>query len=355
RATPPSEARLAIARFLLAAGADIHQDGDGPLMRACLNDGRIPMVELLVEAGANVNAFWRGTYPILWAPCETLAPRVIAWLLAHGADPNTANPEAPEAGTPLDMVVGTYSRSPQQQECAELLITAGGRCRFDGLPSLEIHRGRLDLLEERIRADLGLVHRRFPEFDYGSTAQSALTLKGSTLLHVAASYGDVEAARLLLDAGADPNAPAMVDDNGVGRQTALFHAVAQYFDYGVPVARLLIERGASLSVRARVPGRYDQPDESLEVTPLGFAVRFPHEPVRCTGAEKLLMEWGAPAGDVYAAARLGLADELSALLSAGGDPNMKNLDGESALQAATDRSHQVVCRLLRAAGAAGAS
>ena len=36
-----------------------------------------------------------------------------------------------------------------------------------------------------------------------------LTLKGATLLHVAAEFGQVEVATLLLDAGADVNAPAL--------------------------------------------------------------------------------------------------------------------------------------------------
>src|SRR2546422_523628 len=64
-ATPPAPERLAIARFLLEAGADVHEGGDGPLMRAALQDGRIPMVELLVAHGADVNGRWHGHYPIL--------------------------------------------------------------------------------------------------------------------------------------------------------------------------------------------------------------------------------------------------------------------------------------------------
>src|SRR4051794_12275025 len=73
-ATPPAPERLAIARFLLEAGADVHAGGDGPLMRAALNDGRIPMMELLLQHGADVNARWHDFYPIICAPCETLAP-----------------------------------------------------------------------------------------------------------------------------------------------------------------------------------------------------------------------------------------------------------------------------------------
>src|ERR1043166_7190144 len=72
---PPSETRLAMARWMIENGSDIHQGGDGPMM------------ELLVAHGADVNALWNGHYPILFAPCETLAPAALRWLLDHGVDP----------------------------------------------------------------------------------------------------------------------------------------------------------------------------------------------------------------------------------------------------------------------------
>src|SRR5690349_5781210 len=53
--TPPP-VRLEMAEWMIENGSDIHQGGDGPLMRAALNEDRIPMMELLVKHGANVNA-----------------------------------------------------------------------------------------------------------------------------------------------------------------------------------------------------------------------------------------------------------------------------------------------------------
>ena len=44
---------------------------------------------------------------------------------------------------------------------------------------------------------------------------------------------------------------------------------------GLPVVQLLIDRGADLSVRARIPGHYEQPGEVVECTPLAYARRFP--------------------------------------------------------------------------------
>jgi hypothetical protein len=71
------------------------------------------------------------------------------------------------------------------------------------------------------------------------------------------------------------NARAAVDLAGVGGQTPIFHAVTQFDDLGLPVTQLLIERGADLSVRVKLPGHYDRRDEVVECTPLGYSLRFP--------------------------------------------------------------------------------
>jgi hypothetical protein len=83
----------------------------------------------------------------------------------------------------------------------------------------------------------------------------------------------------------------MVNEAGVGGQTAIFHAVTQSGDGGLPVAQLLMERGADLSIRVKLPGHYEQPDEIVECTPLGYARRFPGAQGKTVG---LLRERGAP-------------------------------------------------------------
>jgi ankyrin repeat protein len=272
---PPSAERLSIAKWMIENGSDVHQGGDGPLMRAALFGHRIPMMELLVSHGADVNAEWNGYFPILFSPCETVEPAPVKWLLQHGANPNCAKPERKYPGTALDYVISTYGRSPQLGACIDLLLDAGGVTKHNVPPVLDLLRGRLDRLAEQLDADPALVHRRFPELGFGVTGARLLTLRGATLLHVAAEYGNVEAAKLLLDRGADVNARAMVDEAGVGGQTPIFHAVTQFGDWGLPVAQLLVERGADLSVRVKLPGHYERPGEVVECTPLGYALRFP--------------------------------------------------------------------------------
>ncbi len=48
--------------------------------------------------------------------------------------------------------------------------------------------------------------------------------------------------------------------------------VTQFDDDGLPVTRLLVERGADLTVRVKLPGDYDRPGEIVECTPLGYAL-----------------------------------------------------------------------------------
>ena len=60
---------------MIENGSDIHQGGEMPLMCTVLGDTILPMTELLVAHGADVNApAYDGTYPILLAPLELFAP-----------------------------------------------------------------------------------------------------------------------------------------------------------------------------------------------------------------------------------------------------------------------------------------
>ncbi|WP_457323040.1 ankyrin repeat domain-containing protein [Roseateles sp. P5_E11] len=99
-------------------------------------------------------------------------------------------------------------------------------------------------------------------------------LDGATLLHVAAEYGHAEVAERLLALGADPNAAADVDADGLNGQTPLFHTVNANANRSAPVMRLLLAAGARADVRLRgiTWGRgFDWETVCYDVTPLSYA------------------------------------------------------------------------------------
>lgn len=283
---PPNETRLAIARWMIENGSDVHQGGDGPLMRAALDDTRIPMMELLVNHGADVNARWNGSYPIICAPCETLAPRSLKWLLEHGADPRVNDQTY---GGPLEHLVCTYSRNAKgKNACLEVLAEAG----FDlpDTPATAFHRGRIDLLETHLVRDPSLLEKRFREdeifpSELGIQRGAGLhvtPVDGSTLLHLAIEYADIDVARWLIARGADVNAKAALDAEGFGGHTPLFHTVATLARPDDATARLLLEHGANPNARAtfrkQLRDMGDPEKEKMrefhDVAPLGYASQF---------------------------------------------------------------------------------
>jgi hypothetical protein len=277
----PSSARLGIAEWLIHSGCDIHEGGDAPLMRASLNGSRTPMMELLVRYGADINAAWRGSYPVIFAPCETLEPTALAWLLQHGADPNCGDESTwksrgePHPGTALDYLLGTYVRDQEALNASiRLLQEAGGFSRYDQPGVIAAICGDADRVRDLVHEDPALIKRKYPTLSIGTTGGRMLTLKGATLLHVAAEFGQVEVAKLLLDSGVDVNEPALVDADGLGGQSPIFHAATQG-DFGLGVVRLLISRGADLNLRCRLPGHYERPEEVFEGTVLDYARLFP--------------------------------------------------------------------------------
>lgn len=286
---PPGPARLQMARWMIANGSDVHQGGDAPLMRAALNADRIPMMDLLVSLGADVNASWNGNFPILFAPCEAVAPASLQWLLVHGADPNCTGSGA--GTTALDYLIAGYVRAPGRlAECIEILLAAGGATQYSHPAFLAILRGRLDLLEEQLDANPALLGQTFPDLNVGATGGRLLTLRGATLLHVAAEYGNLPAAELLVRRGLHVNARAAIDATGTGGQTAIFHAVTQLNESGLPLAEFLIGQGADLTIRARVPGHYERPGETVDCSAPEYARLFA-EPAGAT--VRLLQRSGA--------------------------------------------------------------
>jgi hypothetical protein len=183
---------------------------------------------------------------------------------------------------------------------------------------MALHRGRIDLLEEHLRRDPGILGRTFrweeiypPELGCHDEvlATHGTPLKGATLLHMAVDYDEFEIAEWLLARGMRADAKAAVDEDGFGGHTALFSTVVSQPNFWMnyqggwahsrkPLearfTRLLLDHGADPNVRASLrkqlhPGYGpDTLHEYRDVTPLGWGAAhnriFVSEPAMASSA-----------------------------------------------------------------------
>lgn len=195
--------------------------------------------------------------------CETHSPDELRQVLAAGLDPLS-----PIKGkSPVDTLIESYLRSSRFHECLRILLSAGA---IIDIPSLQAVLLDDDAALKNLIAAQGIhaVHQNL-------SAPSAFTsLQGATLLHVCAEYNSLRCATLLLDAGADINAPAQCDAQGFGGQTPIYHAVNSIFNFCRPTLELLVNRGANLDIRVNAfiwgPGA-DWETLILDASPISYA------------------------------------------------------------------------------------
>jgi hypothetical protein len=279
--------RDGIIRFLHSQGAKDLKSAAG---RATLQ-GKVETVRLIHELA--------GRPPIdrssLAGPAYTLSVEGTAVVLAlcgridgpDGVDQNT-----------MEHLLGTDSRNPPaKHRILEMYVEHG----FEppDTPVMALHRGRIDLLEAHLSRDPTLLTRTFdkaevyplaPQCQGDPYVAQGTPVHGTTLLHIAAYFDEVEIAEWLLDRGMDPNARAALDADGFGGYTALFSTVVSqqnfWVNYGkgqpdlARFTRLLLYRGADPNVRASLRQRLEEGHgggplrEYRDVTPLGWGERY---------------------------------------------------------------------------------
>jgi hypothetical protein len=279
--------RDGVIRFLHRHGAKDLKSAAG---RATLQ-GKAETVRLILELA--------GQPPVdrssLAGPAYTLSVEGTAVVLAlcgridgpDGVDQNT-----------MEHLLGTDSRNPPaKHRILEMWIEHG----FEppDTPVMALHRGRIDLLEAHLARDPDLLTRTFdkaevyplaPQCQGDPYVAQGTPVHGTTLLHIAAYFDELEIAAWLLDRGMSPDARAAVDADGFGGYTALFStAVSQrnfWVNYGggepdeARFTRLLLDRGADPNVRASLRQGLEEGHgggplrEYRDVTPLGWGERF---------------------------------------------------------------------------------
>ena len=307
----------AVRELVLEHPRLLHEDARGvngnwgPPMSYAANLGRDRLVSMLRDLGANdvqfafdraclqgkldtaQRLYAMGARPLLdsvMGPAETQSGSGLAFLLDLGAE---ISDEQSDRLAPVAMVLETYCRNPKgKHRCLELFAEHG--IDLPDTAPMAVHRGRIDLLEDHLRRDAGLLGRTFshqeiypPELGCHADESLALhgtPLAGATLLHLCVDYDEIEIARWLVEQGADANVKADIDTEGFGGHTPLFGCVvSQSFRVGRRTddafARLVLDHGADPNVRASLKKRLrfvedESMNEYRDVTPLTWGQRF---------------------------------------------------------------------------------
>jgi ankyrin repeat protein len=165
-----------------------------------------------------------------------------------------------------DWLLEEYHRTDRLQECLRLLLDAGAE-----LSDPVIAPVLLDDAEAiRDAADAN------PDFlDHRTTLRSAfVSLEDVTLLHVAAEYGNANAARALIKLGVDVNARAGVNDYELNGHTPIFHSVNSNGNRSAAIMRMLVDAGADCDILLKgLDWGKSYPWETtfFDVTPISFA------------------------------------------------------------------------------------
>ena len=175
--------------------------------------------------------------------------------------------QAPIRGrTPVEWLIEMYPRSDHFAECFRLLLERGAVLNDARVAAVLLNDA--DALTHAIRADPSLLAHRT------SLTVTFTPLIGATLLHVAAEYGHVAVARVLIEMGAEVDARAAIDDDGMNGHTALFHTVNSNGNRSAPVMELLLDAGAQADVRLAgiTWGKgFAWETTCFDVTPLSYA------------------------------------------------------------------------------------
>jgi hypothetical protein len=174
---------------------------------------------------------------------------------------------APVRGkTPVLWLLEEYTRSDRLGDCLRLLMERGAEVPDPSIVPVLLNDSVAIREAVSSRPEI-LVHR--------TSLRSAFTsLEGVTLLHVAAEYGNLDAARALVEAGADVNATANVDEFGMNGHTPVFHTVSSILDRSEPIMQLLLASGARTDIRlAGLNWGKGYPWETtfFDVTPVSYA------------------------------------------------------------------------------------
>ncbi|CAF1526533.1 unnamed protein product [Rotaria sp. Silwood1] len=256
------EGHVNIVQELLSRGANVNaatKKGNTALHIASLA-GQEEVVKLLVKHNANINCQSQNGFSPLYMAAQENHIEVVKFLLANGANQSLATEDG---FTPL-----AVSLQQGHEKVVAILLENDSKGSKVRLPALHIAAKKNDTKA----AALLLQGDNQPDLNYkGGGFVNCTTKSGFTPLHIAAHYGNLEVAQLLISRGADVNYAA-------SQNITPLHVASKWGKENI--VRLLLEKGAQIDVKTK---------DGL--TPLHCAARSGHEQV-----VDLLLENGAPFG-----------------------------------------------------------
>ncbi|XP_034527249.1 ankyrin-2 isoform X47 [Ailuropoda melanoleuca] len=349
------EGHVGLVQELLGRGSSVDsatKKGNTALHIASLA-GQAEVVKVLVKEGANINAQSQNGFTPLYMAAQENHIDVVKYLLENGANQSTATEDG---FTPLAVAL----QQGHNQAVAILLENdTKGKVR---LPALHIAARKDDTKSAALLL----------QNDHNADVQSKMmvnrtTESGFTPLHIAAHYGNVNVATLLLNRGAAVDFTAR---NGI---TPL-HVASKRGNTNM--VKLLLDRGGQIDAKTRdgltplhcaARSGHDQVVELLlergapllartknGLSPLHMAAQGDH--VECV---KHLLQHKAPVDDVtldyltalHVAAHCGHYRVTKLLLDKRANPNARALRGETALHMAARAGQVEVVRCLLRNGA----
>ncbi|KAG8753175.1 hypothetical protein FRC14_006356 [Serendipita sp. 396] len=304
--------RVDSVRAFLDAGAAIKlESGRETALHAAAKRGELPIIQLLIERGADINAPGGAYGTPLTAVIQSGNQAAFQFMLDNGAD---IHDRGTESNCPIDQAIWCGNL-----QAADQLLELGGRFGDEALEAaLQSH-----LKEYLVKILL----------DKGADPNAPHKTKGN-MLQYAIIRSEEQAVRWLLEAGADVN--AVEGEYGTALQAAATHDKE-------PIVRLLLQYGANVNTSC---GRYGNALQAAAMK-------------RSLPVVQLLLDHGADInvrGGMYetalqAGAMVGEEEVVKLLLNSGADVNIFGGKYRTALQAAATKGYENIVKLLLAAGA----
>ncbi|KAH6623191.1 ankyrin repeat-containing domain protein [Chaetomium tenue] len=334
---------------LIDSKLDINTPGllRSPLQAAAENEDEITVL-FLISRGANVNAppHPREGRTALQAALETCTScRVANLLLYHGAD-TSAPPAAFDGLTALEAFCHNSAAANGPEFC-DILVGAGATVNRPGGESSSvlhgvIKRGWHDVLSRFLKPPhSAIIDHMWCDKSSGAGVDCRDQWRRYTPTQLAASLGDLEAVKLLLDHGADVNeAPA----DECGRTAMQAASLLAPGPKKTALIQLLLDRGADIHTNAAIQSGITSLQGAAIAGDLILAQRLIH-----LGADA--NAWPSFSNGrtaVEAAAEHGRLDMVQLLLNAGAKGDvMRGTGFEEAIKLAEKNGHFAVASLFK--------